>query len=186
MSPVREGVNSDFTRCAFVDRGRSGGRAGCRRKRGVGRSLVEEQCAVEGVALDWFEAGFADDAAEFFFGGAAGFAEAFFEEDGADIVAAEAEAHLQNLEALCGPRALEVGNIVEVKAAYSQSREVLHCSGFRDIGGNSDVAGQCGERGEGGKTARFFLQGAEDFEVVDAVGYGFANAEDHGGFSGQA
>ncbi len=97
--------------------------------------LVEEHGAVEGVALDGLEAGFADDAAKLFFGGAAGFAEALFEEDGADVVAAEAEAHLQDLEALRGPGALEVGDVVEVEAADGEGGEVLDCGGLGDVGG---------------------------------------------------
>ena len=58
--------------------------------------LVEEHGVVEGVALDGFEAGVADDTAEFLFGGAVAGAGSFdhvlFEHDGAYIVAAEVEA----------------------------------------------------------------------------------------------
>ena len=46
--------------------------------------------------MDWFEAGVADDAAQFFFGGAVagacGFDYVLFEHDGAYVVAAEVEA----------------------------------------------------------------------------------------------
>src|SRR5690349_18772790 len=66
------------------------------------RQLIEEHGAVEGVALDGLEAGVADDAAEFFFGGAVagagGFDDVFFEHDGAYVVAAEMEAKLEDLE----------------------------------------------------------------------------------------
>ena len=59
-------------------------------------SLVEEHGAVEGVALDGLEAGVADDAAEFFFGGAVagagGLDDILFKHDGAYVVAAEVEA----------------------------------------------------------------------------------------------
>ena len=56
---------------------------------------VEKHRAVEGVALDGLEAGVADDAAKFFFGGAVaracGFDDVFFEHDGAYVVAAEVQ-----------------------------------------------------------------------------------------------
>ena len=116
----------------------------------------------------------------------AGFAEVLFEEDGADVVAAEAEAHLEDLEALGGPGALEVVDVVEVEAADGEGGEVLDCGGLGDVGADAGAAGLGGQRGEGGEAAGLFLQGAEDFEVVDALGDGFADAEDHGGGGAQA
>ena len=69
-SPV-EKVNASILRDARVlveIAGRGAAELSCRdREELEWRRLVEEQGAVEGVALDGFEAGFADDAAEFFF-----------------------------------------------------------------------------------------------------------------------
>ncbi len=60
------------------------------------QALVEEHGAVEGVALDGLEAGVADDAAKFLFGGAVGGAggldHIFLEHDRADVIAAKVEA----------------------------------------------------------------------------------------------
>jgi hypothetical protein len=73
----------------------------------VAKNLIEEHGAVEGVALDGLEAGVADNAAEFFLGGAVAgacrFDYIFFEHDGAYVVAAEVEAQLENFEALGDP-----------------------------------------------------------------------------------
>ena len=82
--------------------------------------LVQEVLAVEGVALGGAEAGVADDAAEFFFGGAVGDAGGadyvFFDHDRPDIVAAEAEAHLADFEALRHPARLHVQEVREIEA----------------------------------------------------------------------
>ena len=115
-----------------------------------------------------------------------GLREALFEQDRADVVAAEAEAHLQDLEALGGPGALQVGDVVEVEAADGEGGEVLDCGGLGDVGGDDCRAGLRGQWGEGGEASGLFLEGAEDFEVVDTIGEGFADAEDHGGLGWQA
>jgi hypothetical protein len=154
-------------------------RAFLRSRGGVDRrggGLVEEHGAVEGVALDGLEAGFADDAAKFFFRSAAGFAEALFEQNRADVVAAEAETHLQDLEALRGPGALEVRDVVEVEAADGEGGEVLDCGGLGDI----ETGGGVGERGEAGEAAGFFLETTEQFEMGYPLFEGFSDAEDHG------
>ena len=58
----------------------------------------------------------------------------FFEQDGAYVVAAEAEAHLEDLEALRGPGALQVLDVVEVEAADGEGGEVFDCGGLGDVG----------------------------------------------------
>ena len=148
--------------------------------------LVEEEGAVEGVALDGAEAGVADDAAKFFLGGAVlgagGADDVFFEHDAADVVAAEAEAHLQDLQALRDPAGLHVFDVVEHHAGDGEGLEVLDGGGlFPAAAAESGVAGLEAPGDEGGEAAGLFLELANDFEVVDALLEGFADAEHHGG-----
>ena len=97
-------------------------------------SLIEEHGAVEGVALDGLEAGVADDAPEFFLGGAVrcagSFDDVLFEHDGAYIVAAKVEAELEDLEALRDPAGLHVLDVVEIKARDGEHLEVFDGGGF--------------------------------------------------------
>ena len=146
---------------------------------------VEEHGAVEGVALDGFEAGVADDAAEFFFSGAVGcsgcFDDVLFEHDGAYVVAAEVEAELENLEALRDPGGLHVFDVVEVEARNGEDLQVLDgCGFFPSSASECCVLGLEAPGDEGGESAGFFLEAAHNFEVIDALIEGFANAEHHG------
>src|SRR5208282_3073919 len=92
-------------------------------------ALVKEVGAVEGVALHGAEASVADDAAQFLFGGAVGGAGGldyvFFEHDRADIVAAEAQTHLADLQTLGDPAGLHVGEVGEEDARDGESLQVL-------------------------------------------------------------
>ena len=152
----------------------------------MGWRLVEEHGAVEGVALDGFEAGVADDAAEFFFGGAVagagGFDYVLFEHDGAYVVAAKVEAEFEDFEALGDPAGLDIVNVVKVEAADGEGLEVLEGGRFVPAAAaEGGVVGLEAPRDEGGESAGFFLELANDIEVVDAVFEGFADAEHHGG-----
>ncbi len=158
----------------------------------VGRAalVVEEEGAVEGVALGGTEAGVADDAAEVLFGDAVGGARsAGLERDGAEVVAAEAQGHLDDLEALGGAAGLDVGDVVEQHAGDGEGAEVLDGGGGLPVDGN-DVAGvgvgMEGDGGEGGEAAGLLLEGADGLEVIDALGDGLGEAEDHGGGGAEA
>ena len=148
--------------------------------------LVEEEGAVEGVALDGAEAGVADGAAKFFFGGAVGGAggadHVFLEHDGADVVAAEAEAHLEDFEALGDPAGLHILDVVEHHAGDGEGFEVFDrgCL-FPAAAAEGGVAGLKGPGDEGGEAAGFFLEAADNLEVIDALLEGLADAEHHGG-----
>lgn len=131
-----------------------GGNARC----GAWVELVEEEGAVEGVALDGAEAGVADDASEFFLGGAVlgagGADDIFFEHDGADVVTAEAEAHLEDLEALGDPAGLDVFDVVEHHAGDGEGLEVFDGGGlFPAAAAEGGVAGLEGPGDEGGEAA---------------------------------
>ena len=99
--------------------------------------VVEVQGAVEGVALGGAEAGVADDAAEVLFGDAIGRARgAGVEGDGAEVVAAEAEGHLDDLEALGRAVGLDVIDVVEQHAGDGEGAEVLDGGGGLPVDGN--------------------------------------------------
>ena len=149
-------------------------------------ALVEEHGSVEGVALDGFEAGVADNAAELFFRGAVAgacrFDHILFEHDGAYVVAAEVKTQFQHLEALRDPAGLHVFDVVEIEAGDGEYLEVLDGGGFfPSAAAEGGVAGLEAPGDEGGESAGLFLEVADDFEVVDALIEGLAYAKHHGG-----
>ncbi len=116
------------------------------------------------------------------FDGAGGFDDVLFEHDGAYVVAAEVKAEFEDLEALRDPAGLHVLDVVEVEARDGEDLEVFDGGGFFPAAAaESGVAGLEAPGDEGGESAGFFLQLANDFEVVDALVEGFADAEHHGG-----
>ncbi len=99
--------------------------------KGLACGSVEEHGAVEGVSLDWAKACVADDMANLFFGGcvwAAGL------EDASGVVAAEAQADLEDFETLGLEIGLDVFDVVEVEAGDGEGFEVLDCGGFFKAG----------------------------------------------------
>ena len=147
---------------------------------------VEEVGAIERVALHGAETGVADDAAQLLFGGAVagsgGLYHIFFQHDRADIVPAEAQAHLADLQSLGDPACLHVGKVGEEDARDGERFEVFDGGGFRPATpAESSVLRLEGPGDEGGEASGFFLQVVDALEVVDAVLFGFANAEHHGG-----
>ena len=132
------------------------------------------------------EACVADDAAEFFFSGAVrgsgGADYVFFEHDGAYVVASEAEAELEDFESLGDPAGLDVFDVVEIEAGDCQNFEVVDGGGLVPAasaeGGVMRLEAPGDERGE---SAGFFLEAADDFEVIHALVEGFVDAEHHGG-----
>src|SRR5689334_12994141 len=90
--------------------------------------------AVQGVALGGDETGVGDDAAEFGFVGAVadagGVHHVFFDEDAANVVGAELQANLADLDAGSEPAGLNVVNVVEIEAADGQRFQVIHGGGF--------------------------------------------------------
>ncbi len=79
------------------------------------RGLVEEHGAVERVALNGFESGVANDAAQLFFCGAVGstgcFHDVLFQHDRADVIAAEAQTKLEDFQSLRDPAGLHVFDV---------------------------------------------------------------------------
>ena len=127
-------------------------------------ALIEEHGAVEGVALDGLEAGVADDAAEFFFrgavAGAGGFDDVLFEHDGAYVVAAEAQAQLEDLEALRDPAGLHVLDVVEVEARDGEDLAGIRRRSLLPIHEppRAVLLALEGPGDEGGESAGLFLQ----------------------------
>ena len=145
---------------------------------------IQKHGAVEGVALAGLEACVADDAAKFFFcgavRGAGGFDDVFFEHDGAYVVAAEAEAELEDLKALGDPAGLDILDVVEIEAGDGEDFEVVDGGGLVPAAAaERGVVGLKAPGDEGGESAGFFLEAADDFEVVDALVEGFVDAEHH-------
>lgn len=92
------------------------------------------------------------------------------------------EAEFEDLEALRDPTCLHVLDVVEIKAGDGEDLEVLDGGGFVPAAAaEGGVFGLEAPGDEGGESAGFFLQTADDFEVVDALVHGFADAEHHGG-----
>ena len=133
-------------------------------------SLVEKECPVKRVALDGLESSVADDAADFLFGGAG-----VRTEDGADVVAAEAKAHLQDFKALLVPVGLHVRDVVEEHAADGESPEVLDGGRVVEVAARGCMGGDEGERLE---AAGFLLKRVDGLEKGDEVGAGRAGTED--------
>src|ERR1035437_1109373 len=79
---------------------------------GEGFFLLEQIRAVEGVALGGDVSGILDDAAELVFVGvvahSGGEDNVFFNQDAADVVSAELQAHLTDLDPGCQPARLDV------------------------------------------------------------------------------
>ncbi len=82
--------------------------------------LIQEILPIQRIPLRGPEARVADDAAQFFFGGAVGHAcgsyYIFFQHHRAYVVAAEAEAHLADFQALRDPAGLHVQEVREIEA----------------------------------------------------------------------
>ena len=80
------------------------------------------------------------------------------------------------------PAGLHVFDVVEHHAGDREGLEVFDRGGlFPAAAAEGGVAGLEGPGDEGGEAAGFFLEAADDFEVVDALLEGFADAEHHGG-----
>jgi hypothetical protein len=148
-------------------------------------SLVQEVLAVQRVALGWAEAGVADDAAQLFFGGAVGYAcgsyYIFFEHYRAYVVAAEAQAHLADFQALRDPTGLHVEEVREIEARDGQCLQILDRGGFVPVAAaERGVVRLKAPRDEGGEATGFFLQIVDLLEVVDTVFVVLADTEHHG------
>ena len=141
-----------------------------------GEGLVEEHGAVESVSLDRAETRVADDLADLFFRGGVW---AMSLEDAACVVAAEAQANLQDFEALSFEAGLDVSDVVEVEARDGEGFEVLDGGGLFEAGHGSGARDEA-PWGEGTEAAGVVLQTVQGFEVVEAVLDGFAAAEYHG------
>src|SRR5579863_9065813 len=100
-------------------------------------SLFQRVGPVQGVALGGDEAGVGDDAAEFGFVGAvadaSGVHDIFFDQNAADVVGAELQADLANLDAGGEPAGLDVVNVVEIQTADCQRLQIIHGGGFLDF-----------------------------------------------------
>src|SRR5215813_3572486 len=153
--------------------------------------LIEEVCPVQGVALHRLEPGVADNPTEFFFRGAIGDTRGphnvLFEHNRADVVTAETQAHLADLQALGYPARLHIPEVREVKSRDRQHFQVLDSSGFVPV-----PAAQCGVRrletpgNKRREAAGFFLEVVEALEVVHAVIDFLSYAEHHCGSGAHA
>ena len=108
----------------------------------------------------------------------------FLDHDAAEIVRAEAQRDLPDLESLRDPRALDVRHVVEVDAAEGLRAQIL----VRADGGGFEarVLGLERPRDERGEAAARVLLRADAFEMLDAVRDGLDVAEHHRGRRTQA
>jgi hypothetical protein len=150
-----------------------------------GHPLVQEVLPIEGVALGGAEARIADDAAQLFFGGAIVHARGsdyiFFQHHRPHVVAAEAEAHLADFQALRHPARLHIQEIREIEARDGEDFQVFDGSGFVPVAAaERGVVGLEAPGNEGGEAPGFLLQVVELLQMIDAVFVIFADAEHHG------
>src|SRR5580698_5695340 len=93
-------------------------------------ALVEEHRPVERVTLHRLEACIANDATQLFFsrtvGGARGLHHVLLEHHASHVIAAEAQPHLQHLEALRYPARLHVFDVFEIHARDGERLQILH------------------------------------------------------------
>ncbi len=148
--------------------------------------LVQEELPVERIPLRRPEACIANDSAQLFFcravGHAGGSHYIFFQHHRADIVAAEAQAHLADFQALRDPTGLHVQEVRKIKARDSEDFQVFDGGGFVPVtAAEGGVLRLKAPRDEGGEAAGFFLQVVKFLQVVDAVFVILADAEHHGG-----
>ena len=153
---------------------------------GVEVASVEEVSPVERVALLGDEARVADHAPQLFFGGLVVGArcrdDVLFDHDAANIVAAEAQSELADLQARGNPGTLDVLDVIEIDARDRQRFQVLDRGRFF-----FDEAAKRGEFAlerpgdEGRESAGVFLNLPHDIEVVHALFDRLAAAEHHGG-----
>src|ERR1700722_2892435 len=149
------------------------------------RTLIQEVLAIQRISLRGAKAGVADDAAEFFFGGAivdAGGADyILFKHHRADVVAAEAQSHLEDFESLCDPTRLHIQEVREIQARDGQHLQIFHRSRFVPVtAAESGVVRLEAPGDEGGEAAGFFLQIVKFLQVVNAVFVVLAYAKHHG------
>jgi len=124
--------------------------------------LIEKISPVKRVALFGNEAGVTDDVAEIFFRGGESGARLrhhiLLDHDTADIVAAEAEAGLTNLQTLGHPGGLHVYYVIQIKAGDGECLKKLHASSFLfDEAAERSVIALKTPRYERGESAGFIL-----------------------------
>src|SRR5258708_21676632 len=152
--------------------------------------LLERVGAIERVALGGDEAGVGDDAAEFRFVGAVadagGVHHVFFDQYTADVVGAELQADLADLDAGSEPAGLDVINIVEIQTADGERFQVIDRCGFRNFLAERRIVRSENPWNERGEAAGILLNAANTLEMIDAMAQLFAAAEHHGGGGSQA
>jgi hypothetical protein len=152
--------------------------------------LLERVGAIERVALGGDESGVGDDAAEFTFVGAVadagGVHHVFFDQDTADVVGAELQADLADLDAGSEPAGLDVINIVEIQTADGERFQVIDRCGFLNFLAERRIVRSENPWNECGEAAGVFLNAVNTLEMIDAMAQLFAAAEHHGGGGAQA
>ena len=105
----------------------------------------------------------------------------FLDQDAADVVGAELQAHLADLDPRRQPARLDVIDVVEVEAADGQRLQIIDGGGFRNFFPERRIFRREHPRNERGEPAGIFLNAAQALEVIDAVAVLLAAAEHHRG-----
>ena len=96
--------------------------------------LLQRIRPVQGIALGGDEAGVRDDAAKLGFVGAVadagGINYVFFDQDAADIIRAELQTHLANLDSRREPARLDVVDVVEIEPTDGKCFQIIESGGF--------------------------------------------------------
>ncbi len=147
---------------------------------------IQEILPIQRIPLRGPKSRIADNPPQLFFRGAVvhtgGSHYVFFQHDGAYVVAAEAEAHLADFQALRDPARLHIQKVREIEAGDGQDFEVVDGGGFVPVAATEGgVVGLKAPGDEGGEAAGFFLQIVEGLQVVNAVFVVFADTEHHCG-----
>src|SRR5579871_1902909 len=146
--------------------------------------LLDIHRAIKSIALHGTETGVTNRPAQFFFvrlvRTTRGGHHIFLDQNTAEIVAAEAQGHLSQLDAGGEPTRLHVLEIIEVNARNRQRLQVIDRRGFL----LDEPPQRCPfalehPRNEGGETAGFFLQLANALEMAHAMLEALAASEHH-------
>ena len=98
----------------------------------------------------------------------------------AEVIAAESERELADLESHRDPARLEVGHVVEDNAGHRHRAQVFRRAGLRHVRHRRRVLRLQRPGDERREPARPRLQVAHPLEVLDALGERFADAVHHG------
>ena len=102
-----------------------------------------------------------------------------FDQNAADVVGAELQADLANLDSRREPARLDVIDVVEIEPADGERLQVIERGRFRNFFPERRIFRRENPRNERGESAGVLLNSAQPLEMIHAVANFFAAAEHH-------